>query len=129
MQLTGAFVLIPFIVAIVFKGIGFAAIFFVEIILIVFFIIVLAALIYIFILRFFDGEWLKDYLINYVQIFLSVSILVGYQIIVRSFEFIDLSMSLFTLVHYLISLIPFGVYIYIVVLVISNWVAWKKVFA
>lgn len=91
-QVTGAFVLIPLLVALGTKGIGFAMVFIAGIILNVLFIIVLTALFYIFILRFFDGERLKDF-INYVQIFLSVAILVGYQIVIRSFEFIDLSVQ------------------------------------
>ncbi|GAA5417440.1 hypothetical protein Pryu01_02503 [Paraliobacillus ryukyuensis] len=91
-HLTVAFILIPFIVAIAVKGIVFSLLFMLEIVFITLFIIVLTALIYIAILRFFDGERLKD-IINYVQIFLSVAILVGYQIVVRSFEFVDLEIS------------------------------------
>src|SRR5690606_5047886 len=43
--------------------------------------------------RFFDGEKLKD-IINYVQIGLSLMIMVGYQLLIRSFEFINLTISL-----------------------------------
>ncbi|WP_334313813.1 hypothetical protein [Aquibacillus koreensis] len=91
-QLTGAFALIPIIVSIFVKGILFGLIFILEIILIGLFIVVLTALVYIFILRFFNGERLKD-IINYVQILLSVGIAVGYQVLIRSFEFVDLDVT------------------------------------
>ncbi|WP_117161152.1 hypothetical protein [Paraliobacillus sp. X-1268] len=91
-QITGSFVMIPLIVAGAVQGIGFALLFLAEIILNALFIIVVTALFYIFILRFFDGEKLKDF-INYVQIFLSVTILIGYQIVARSFEFVDLNVQ------------------------------------
>lgn len=91
--LTIALVGIPLIVGLIKHGIWFFVITVVTIILIDLFIVVLTALIYLFILRFFDGEKLKD-IINYVQIVLSFGIMVGYQLLVRSFEFIDLSISL-----------------------------------
>ncbi|MEC1153977.1 hypothetical protein [Cytobacillus horneckiae] len=91
--LTIAFVGIPLIVVLAKKGILFFLISVVNIILIDLLIVVLTALIYIFILRFFDGEKLKD-IINYVQIGLSLMIMVGYQLLIRSFEFIDLTISL-----------------------------------
>ncbi len=53
------------------------------------FIIALTALIYFVILRFFDGEKLKN-VINYVQIALTIVLTVGYQFIGRLFEFVDL---------------------------------------
>lgn len=91
-QITGSFVLIPLIVSGAVQGIGFALLFLAEIILNALFIIVVTALFYIFILRFFDGEKLKDF-INYVQIFLSVTVLIGYQVVARSFEFVDLNVQ------------------------------------
>ncbi|CQR47345.1 hypothetical protein BN1058_01654 [Paraliobacillus sp. PM-2] len=91
-QLTGAFILIPLAVSLFVKGITFSLLLLVEIIFVALFIIVLTALIYMLILRYFDGERLKD-LINYVQIFLSVSIIVGYQFIAHSFQFVDYVVS------------------------------------
>ncbi|MFY3792280.1 hypothetical protein ACOQFO_11460 [Ureibacillus sp. MALMAid1270] len=91
--LTIALVGIPLIVALINKGIGFFIITLINIILLDFFIVALTALIYLFILRFFDGEKLKD-IINYVQIGLSLAILVGYQLLVRSFQFIGQSISI-----------------------------------
>ncbi|MBY0146880.1 hypothetical protein [Neobacillus niacini] len=91
--LTIALAGIPLIVALIKHGFLFFLTTVLSIILIDLLIVVLTALIYLFVLRFFDGEKLKD-IINYVQILLSLGIMVGYQLLVRSFEFIDLSISL-----------------------------------
>lgn len=91
--LTIALVTIPLVVGLFKNGILFFLMAVVHIILIDLMVVVLTALVYFFILRFFDGEKLKD-IINYVQIGLSLSIMVGYQLLIRSFEFIDLSISL-----------------------------------
>ena len=90
--ITTAFVAVPLVVSMVSQGILFSLIFLVELIFISLFVVVLTALIYLFVLRFFDGERLKD-IINYVQIILSVSIFVGYQLLIRSFEFVNLDVS------------------------------------
>ncbi|MFS0820264.1 hypothetical protein [Bacillus sp. 1P02SD] len=74
-------------------GIVFFLIAVLNVMLIDLLIIALTALIYFIILQFFDGEKLKD-LINYVQIGLSFSIMIGYQLLIRSFEIVDLSISL-----------------------------------
>jgi ABC-2 type transport system permease protein len=91
--LTIALAGIPLLVGLFKHGLLFFLTTVLSIILIDLFIVVLTALIYLFVLRFFDGEKLKD-IINYVQIALSLGIMVGYQLLVRSFEFIDLSISL-----------------------------------
>lgn len=91
--LTIALVSIPLIVGLVKNGFLFFLVSVVSIILIDLLIVCLTALIYLFILRFFDGEKLKD-IINYVQIGLSLMIMVGYQLLVRSFQFINLTVSL-----------------------------------
>ncbi len=70
-------------------GILFFPIYFIELILISGFIIFLTSLLYSLILKYFDGEKLKD-IINYFQIVLSVVMIVGYQLIGRMFNFIDL---------------------------------------
>ena len=62
--------------------------FFGEVILMSLFAIVATGLMYLLILRFFDGERLKD-IINYVQIILIIGLTVGFQIVARAFEFID----------------------------------------
>lgn len=72
------------------KGVFFALIFLLEVILIDLFLIVLTGLLYLFILRFFDGEKLKD-IINYVQIGLTITITLGYQLLARVFNFVDLT--------------------------------------
>lgn len=101
-QLTGAFLLIPFLIGSAVNGVRFSILFFFTIIFVSLFIIVLTALFYMFILRFFDGERLRD-IINYIQIFLSVGIIVGYQVLVRTFEIVDYSFTLdFYWWHYLL---------------------------
>src|SRR5690554_2627846 len=66
----------------------FSIIFFLELILMDIFIIFLTALLYTIMIRFFDGEKVKD-VINNFQIVLSLSLVVGYQILFRMFNFID----------------------------------------
>ncbi|MCJ7842776.1 hypothetical protein MUB24_18210 [Lederbergia sp. NSJ-179] len=73
-------------------GIVFFLLFLLEMILLVLFIIAITALVYLLILRFFGSDQLKD-LINYVQIILSVGIVVGYQVFIRAFSFVDLEIS------------------------------------
>jgi ABC-2 type transport system permease protein len=91
--LTVALVAIPLFVGLFRIGPLFFLTAIINIILIDQFIVGLTALIYLAILRFFDGEKLKD-LINYVQIGLSLMIMVGYQLLIRSFSIIDFSVSL-----------------------------------
>lgn len=91
--LTTATIAIPLIVGIVKHGVAFFIIFFVAIILIDLLIVVLTAMIYLLILKFFDGEKLKD-IINYVQIGLSIAMVIGYQLLGRSFELLDTEITL-----------------------------------
>lgn len=72
------------------QGILFFVIFLCEIILADMLIVALTALLYLLILRFFDGEKLKD-IINYIQIILSIAVAVGYQFIGRLFEFTNIN--------------------------------------
>ncbi|WP_062350807.1 hypothetical protein [Bacillus kwashiorkori] len=88
--LTGSLAGIPLVVGLFKHGIGFFLISLFNLIFLSLFIVVFTALIYLAILKFFDGEKLKD-IINYVQIGLSLSILIGYQLLIRSFELIDLT--------------------------------------
>lgn len=106
--ITGAFVTIPLIVGLFRHGIAFTLLFFVELVFVMLFIIVLTAMFYLFVLRFFDGERLKD-MINYVQILLSVGVLVGYQILIRSFDVINFDMVyIFSWWHLFIPPLWFG---------------------
>ncbi|MEW9108331.1 MAG: hypothetical protein AB2374_03210 [Cytobacillus gottheilii] len=89
--LTVALTAIPLVVRLFRQGILFFLITIIELILINIFIVVITAILYIAILKFFDGEKLKD-MINYVQIGLSLVLMVGYQFLARSFEFVDLNM-------------------------------------
>lgn len=74
------------------QGVLFFLLFFVEVILCNLFIVALTALFYLGILRFFDGEKLKD-IINYVQIGLSIGITVGYQLVGRLFNIVDFNIT------------------------------------
>lgn len=108
-MLTGAFIAAPAVVMIIEKGITFLLLFLAEIILMLLLILTLTALTYIFVLRFFDGERLRD-IINYVQILLSVGIIVGYQIVIRAFDFVDFDhlVYVFSWWHIFIPPIWFG---------------------
>lgn len=90
--LTVALTLVPIMIGTVRHGILFFLLSVIELILVNLFIVVLTAIIYYFILRFFDGEKLKD-IINYVQIGLSVSIAIGYQILGRAFSLVEMKMT------------------------------------
>lgn len=83
--ITGAFISIPALVFLFRKGFIYFLLFLIEIILIDLLVLAFTALIYMFVLRFFDGEKLKD-IINYVQILLAVAVVVGYQVIIRLFD-------------------------------------------
>ncbi|MEG0260599.1 MAG: hypothetical protein RR651_12070, partial [Lysinibacillus sp.] len=91
--LTIALTTIPLLVGLFKQGIVFFLLTVLELVLINILIVVLTAILYIGILRFFDGEKLKD-VINYVQIGLSLVIMIGYQVLIRSFEFVNLDFSL-----------------------------------
>lgn len=78
--------LLPLIFGSVKYGIIFAPIFFVENILLALIVIVITALLYTLVLKFFDGEKLKD-IINYFQIFLAFAMSFGYQLFNRIFIF------------------------------------------
>ena len=71
-------------------GVKFFIVLVLEIILIDIFMIVLTSLIYLLILKFFDGEKLKD-IINYFQIILIMVMTIGYQFIGRLFEFVNIN--------------------------------------
>ncbi|GFZ29899.1 hypothetical protein CSC2_04250 [Clostridium zeae] len=74
------------------QGIIFFLIFLSLIILIDMLIIVLTSLVYFLVLRFFDGEKLKD-IINYIQIALTMVLMIGYQLLGRLFSIVDLKIQ------------------------------------
>lgn len=90
--LTIALIGIPLLVGLFTKGILFFIVSVVNTILLNMLIVVLTAVIYFLVLRFFDGEKLKD-IINYVQIGLSLVIMIGYQLLGRSFELLNLKIT------------------------------------
>lgn len=73
-------------------GILFGLLFLISLILISLFVIFLSSLLYSLILRFFDGEKLKD-MINYFQIILSFFMIIGYQLIGDMFKIVDKSLN------------------------------------
>lgn len=85
-SITCAFVAIPVFVSLFSQGPLFALLFVCVLIFVSLFVVVLTALLYLLVLKFFDGERLKD-IINYVQIILSIGIFLGYQLVGRSIEF------------------------------------------
>lgn len=87
--ITASFAAIPLAVSLFSKGVAFTLILSAELLLSMLFIVVLTSLLYLIILRLFDGEQLKD-IINYVQILLSIAVLVGYQLIARSVGIADI---------------------------------------
>lgn len=80
---------IPSIIAgAVIYGVVFPLIFLIQIFFLVIFVIFLTSFLYGFILRFFDGEKLKD-IITYLQIGISIAIPIGYQFIGEMFEIFE----------------------------------------
>ncbi|RCX16682.1 hypothetical protein DFP94_11129 [Fontibacillus phaseoli] len=92
--LTGAIAIVPLGVGLVRHGVGFFLLFAVELVLMDLLIVVITALIYLGVLKFFDGEKLKDF-INYVQIGLTIAIALGYQLLIRLFDFVDMQQAAF----------------------------------
>ncbi|MGG1676234.1 hypothetical protein ACIFOT_10870 [Neobacillus sp. NRS-1170] len=90
--LTTALTAIPLIIGTYRHGVLFLLLGVIGLVLVNLLIVVVTAIIYYFILRFFDGEKLKD-IINYVQIGLSVSIAVGYQVLARSFSVVEMNIT------------------------------------
>lgn len=88
--LTAALTAVPIVIGTYRNGVLFLLLSLVGLVLVNLLIVVFTAIIYYFILRFFDGEKLKD-IINYVQIGLSISIAVGYQVLARSFSLVNMN--------------------------------------
>lgn len=85
-----AFIAGPSLVAIVMlNGVGAIPILLLEIFLMDLLIFLVTAFIYLLILRFFDGELLRN-IINFIQILLTILVTLGYQIAVRMIDFTDL---------------------------------------
>ncbi|MDX8044431.1 hypothetical protein SH601_00390 [Gracilibacillus sp. S3-1-1] len=89
-QLTIAFTAISLVVGLVQHGIVFFLLSLLILVFVNLLILIMVAFSYIFILRYFDGEKLKD-IINYMQILLSVSMIVGYQLVIRSYNHVEFS--------------------------------------
>ncbi len=72
------------------SGVLIGILFILELIIIDIFMVVITALLYLFILRFFDGEKVKD-IINFVQIGLTIIMTISYQFLGRMFDIVDLN--------------------------------------
>lgn len=72
------------------SGILIGILFILEIFIIDVFMIVITALLYFLILKFFNGEKVKD-IINFVQIILTIVMSIGYQFIGRVFDLVNLN--------------------------------------
>lgn len=93
--LTAALVGPALIVSIFTQGAVFSLLFLLLLVLVDLFIIVLTSLVYFVVLRFFDGEKLKD-IINYIQIILSMVLMIGYQLVGRLFDIVDMKIEFVT---------------------------------
>lgn len=83
---------IPLVMGTIKHGALFFVIFFIESIFAVLIVIALTAVLYTLVLKFFDGEKLKD-IINYFQIFLVFLFSFGYQLISRVFDVTSISVK------------------------------------
>lgn len=72
------------------SGVLIGIVFLVELIIVDIFMVVITALLYLVILRFFDGEKVKD-IINFVQIGLTIMMTIGYQFLGRMFDIVDVN--------------------------------------
>ncbi|MEK5640069.1 hypothetical protein BK138_19105 [Paenibacillus rhizosphaerae] len=90
--ITGSITAAPLVGVLFRYGILFFLVFVLEIVLMDLLIVAITALLYWLVLRFFDGEKLKD-IINYVQIGLTMVMAVGYQLIARVFNLVDLQIG------------------------------------
>ncbi|GGN93774.1 hypothetical protein [Saccharibacillus kuerlensis] len=77
---------VPVLVSIVRQGPAFAGLLFLSLVLGGLLVAVFTALVYLFVLKLFDGETLKD-MINYVQIAMTVFMMIGYQVAIRAMDF------------------------------------------
>jgi len=87
--LTGALCGPALIISAVAQGPVFFFLFLISLIFINIISIIFTTFIYFLILKYFDGEKLKD-IINYIQIVLALVVMVGYQLIGRMFSLIDI---------------------------------------
>lgn len=90
--LTGALSAASLVVGLIKHGLVFFVVYLTELLLMNLLILVTTSIIYLILMKYLNGEKLKDF-INYVQIGLTVVIAVGYQFVFRSFHFVDLNVA------------------------------------
>ncbi len=107
-SLTGAFVGPSLVVSLVKQGPVFFVLYLIGIIFMDILIIAITSLLYLLVLKFFDGEKLKD-IINYTQIILSILSVISYQFVGRIFSIVDLNITFnFRWWQYLLPPVWFG---------------------
>lgn len=92
LSMTFAIAAISLIAGLFRYGIVFFLLFVVFLVLCSLFVLFLTSILYFFILMFFDGEKLKD-IINYFQIILSIIMVIGYQLMGRIFNLVDMNIT------------------------------------
>ena len=105
-----AFIAGPSLIALVISnGLMVIPIFLLELLMMDLMIFLLTAFIYLLVLRFFDGELLRN-IINLIQILLTILVTIGYQIAIRMIDFTSLlNMEYsFNATHYLNPILWFG---------------------
>jgi hypothetical protein len=105
-----AFIAGPSIVVMMMSnGVLSLPIFLLEILMMDLMIFLVTAFIYLLVLRFFDGELLRN-IINIIQILLTIVVTIGYQIAIRMIDFTSLQNMeySFNLAHYLNPILWFG---------------------
>ena len=92
LMITGALTGPSVIAGFIRHGVGFGLLYIWVILWMDLLVIVMTAMLYLLVLRFFDGEKLRD-VINYVQIALSIVMAVGYQFVGRAFQFVNMEIA------------------------------------
>ena len=88
-MLTGALTAVPILFMLFVHGVLFTILFVFMMLLLLLFSITFTSLVYIFVLKVFNGDRLKG-MITSIQIIFAIGVIIGYQIIIRTYGVIDL---------------------------------------
>lgn len=89
--LVGSFAIIPILFMLFVQGLFFTVLFVVMLMLFLVFTMALTSLVYILVLKLFSGTSLRN-TISYIQILFAIGIIVGYQLIIRTYGYVDTEM-------------------------------------
>ncbi|MEK3731052.1 MULTISPECIES: hypothetical protein [unclassified Paenibacillus] len=92
LMLTGSLAAASLVAGLIKHGVLFFVIYVIELVLVNLLILVVTSVTYLLLMKYLNGEKLKD-IINYVQIGLTVVLAVGYQFVIRSFNFAGMDMA------------------------------------